>query len=345
MDYSSLDKEFKRALYFVPHSKIETLFKVSLCFLLLLVAVLPFSLLKFKTENFLARIEYPEKIKTEEENLSSLLKDKEEKTNFLLIGIPGEPWPAPYLTDSIEIVSINEKKKEILVIGIPRDFLVKIPNSNYETRINSLYSFEKSPRLLEEAVKEITGIKAHYFLVLDLSTIEKVVDILGGIDVEVKEDIFDPRFPTLNRGYETFSISKGHRHLDGRTTIKYIRSRHQIDGDFGRIKRQQQVMEAIREKALKLNILSETSKIFSIFNKVKENTNLGLRELKGLIKIAQDIPNAKVEYFLLNAGKKDSLLSYQTTILGKNLASVLWPRKGKFDYSEIKGKIKSLLEN
>lgn len=345
MDYSFLEKEFKGALYFFPRSKSETFLKISFYFLLALVITLSFSHFKLKSKDFLAKIENSGNIKIKKENLSSSLEDKEEKTNFLLIGIPGKPWPAPYLTDSLEIVSIDKRKKEILVIGIPRDLLVKIPNSDYETRINSLYLLENSPYLLEKVIKEITGIKVHYFLVIDLSTTAKIVDILGGIDIQVKEDIFDPKFPTINRGYETFSISKGYHHLDGKTVIKFIRSRHQTEGDFGRMRRQQQVMEAIRKKVLKLNILSDSSKILSLFSKIRENTNLTLGELKELIKIGGDISDVKVEYFLLDAGKKDSLLSYQTTILGRNLASVLWPKRGKFDYSEIKDKIKSLLEN
>jgi anionic cell wall polymer biosynthesis LytR-Cps2A-Psr (LCP) family protein len=175
--------------------------------------------------------------------------------------------------------------------------------------------------------------------VIDLQLIERAIDAIDGVDVVVKEDIYDPKFPTRDRGYETFSISAGPQHLDGKTAIKYIRSRHQAQGDFSRIERQQQVMDAIRAKALDPKYLP---KLLTLFSEFQGKTNIGLGEIKTMAGLAKNFPEANINYFLIDAGKEDSLLVYGKTILGKNVASVLWPKAGKFDYSEIREEVRRL---
>ena len=354
--YYYLNRKFKKSLYFSPDKEIRKKFIGLLVFIFVLFGISVFSLSSFSSKQLTASIpihsdqgginsSLPLSSNNDSENeekLPPLLKDKTKKTNILLIGIPGEPWPAPYLTDSIEVISIDEDRKEISAVAIPRDLLVKIPGTHYETRINSLFAMEQDPALLQKKVKEITGLETQYYIIIDLGLIEKIIDILDGIDVEVKEDIYDPKFPTVSRGYETFSISAGSQHLNGKMAIKYIRSRHQARGDFGRIERQQQVMEAIKEKTISLNLLSDLPKIFAIFEEVKAKTNIGFGEIKTMASLAKWVPEKNIHYLLLDAGRQDSLLIHGKTILGKNAASVLWPKAGKFDYSEIKEEIRKL---
>lgn len=362
-DYVFLNKKFKKVLYLDPKEKTKKAVFGPLIFLI--TFIVSFSLcsylpLQFSSsapltasieENISQEVQSYNNISATptndaKENLSPLLKDNFKRTNILLIGVPGEPWPAPYLTDSIEVVSINEEKSNAFVVAIPRDLLVKIPGSNYETRINALFSIEQNPSLLQEKIKEITGLNTHYWAIIDLQLIEELINTIDGIDVVVEEDIYDPKFPTINRGYEVFSISAGPQHLNGEIAIKYIRSRHQAEGDFSRIKRQQQVMDAIKTKIL--NNPQYLPKILNLFLKNKDKTNIGIAEIKTMIELTKNFSDSsennssRIKYFLLDAGKKDSLLVYGKTILGQNTASVLWPRAGKFDYSEIREKIKEL---
>lgn len=369
MDYHSyLGLRFKKSLYYSPtKERKEQVIKFSLFSLLLLLSFsfLPLLLNPLVSNKLKAAIniqkinpgtalsetkETKQLLQNEnqatEENLSLILKDEKERTNILLIGIPGQPWPSPDLTDSIEVISIKQNG-EILTIAIPRDLLVKIPGLNYETRINALYSIENDPKLLQKALEDITGLQTQYWIVIDLETMEKIVDILGGIDVDVKEDIFDPAFPTVNRGYETFFLKAGPQHLDGKTTIKYIRSRHTQEGDFSRIERQQQVMEVIKNKILNLNFLSDFPKIFGLYNEFQGKTNIGLDEIKTITHLAKNIidnqNNLNIRYLTFDAGKEDSLLIAGKTNFGGKIASILKPRKGKFDYSEIQERIKQMI--
>ncbi|HOK35130.1 MAG TPA: LCP family protein [Candidatus Pacearchaeota archaeon] len=352
-EYFYLNQKFKKILY-LKDEKRKKIILGTLTFLIFLFFSFSFGFSLFRPSQLTASFNEVSSIneankeslknesspKIREEELTSLVKDKNNRTNILLIGVPGEPWPAPYLTDSIEIVSLSEIDKSALIVALPRDLLVKIPGSNYETRINSLFEMEQNPSLLQKKVAEITGLETQYWIIIDLQLIKNVINAVDGIDIEVKEDIYDPLFPTINRGYEVFSISAGPHHLDGETAIKYIRSRHEAKGDFSRIERQQQVMDALRIKALNPKYLP---KLLILFNDFKGKTNIGLGEIKTLINFAQDFSqeetSKKIKYLILDAGSKDSLLVYGKTSLGKNIASVVWPRVGKFNYSEIQSRI------
>ena len=345
MDYDFLNQKFKKILYKEPRSKKKEIVASGFLFAMLAIVFVFLTQYniglasfennsKLKSDKFLP-------LKTSTSELTSL-KQKSNKTNILLIGMPGKPWPAPDLTDSIEIISINNKTKKIITIAIPRDLLVQIPGSKYETKINALYSIENSPKMLQKKAEEITGLKIQYYLIVNLSSIEKVIDALGGIDINVKETLTDYSFPTEDRGYELFTIEAGLNHLDGKSAIKYMRSRNTARGDFGRVERQQQAMEAIRKKAGKLNLFSDFAKIISIFQEFDDKTNINIGEIKTMANLAKGISKNKIDYFALDAGEKNSLLLYEETLFGSQVASVLWPRKGIFDYSEIQTKITNL---
>lgn len=381
MDYHQLNQEVKESLYWSPHKKREK--RIFLSINLILIGII--CLLLLSIPSFKISVQIPSKIFAEKEraekeenttkqaNVSSATtennssqkqknenskdsskSDKTESsskesevqhTNILLIGIPGEPWPAPNLTDSIKVISLNKnsEKSSVSTISIPRDLLVKIPGSEMKTRINALYSIG-GIKMLKKKIKQIVGLKIHHFALLDLSTLKRMISIVGGVKVEVKNDIYDPRFPTKNRGYQTFSISKGTQHLDAETAIKYMRSRHQARGDFGRIERQQQVMKALRGKLSKLNIFSEFPKLVQIYKEIRkeDKTNLDLSEIKTLYQIATQMREKKVDSLLLEAGKSKSLLKYGETVLGGNVSSVLWPKAGKFNYSKIRERAREI---
>mgnify|MGYP001033912186 CR=1 FL=1 len=355
MGYSSLEEKFKDALYWDSRGNNKKFLIGALGVLLFACSSFVFwgSKSLFSNQNITSSVygklmENPKEetsAQRQEESLVPLSKDKNKRINILLIGIPGEPWPASYLTDSIQVISTNPDTQKIAVVAIPRDLLVKIPGSNYETRINSLYSLENNPSLLSKKIREITGINIHYYVAIDLKTLQNIINIVGGIDVNVKKPLYDSLFPTVSRGHETFSLSAGVHHLDGKTVIKYIRSRHQKRGDFGRIERQQQVIEALKKRIIELDILDDLPKVTALFKEFKGKTNFTLKELKTLISLAKKLSKGEIEYFVIDAGKPDSSLLYGQTLLGNKTASVLWPKTGKFNYTKIKERINNLLKD
>ncbi|MFH1129152.1 MAG: LCP family protein [Patescibacteria group bacterium] len=277
--------------------------------------------------------------KIDQTTLSQLKKDR---INFLFLGIPGEGNSAPQLTDTILIINSSPKGENPIAISIPRDLLVKYPEKNYYTKINALYKYG-GIEIIKTKIKEITDLDINYYLVLDLSGVKQIIDKLDGIDVEIEEDIYDPKFPAEYNSYETFSLQKGVQHLNGETALKYIRTRNQVNGDFSRIEHQQQVISAIKDKALKLNVLWNFPTILGLWNDLKQNaeTNIGLIDIKYVLKLIKKTDLSKIQFNTI----APPLVISDTKNLSGEIASVVIPKNGIENYQEIKNYINNLLIN
>ncbi len=277
----------------------------------------------------------------------SFLKDEEltlkgeenDRVNILFLGLPGKGNSAPDLTDSIILASIKPSTNQLALLSIPRDLLVYIKKEKRYAKINSLFAEnERNPELLTEKIKEMTGQDVYYYVALDITAVQKIVDALGGINVFVKKDIYDPQFPTPGFGTEVFEVKKGWRYFDGETVQKYLRTRYSPNGDFDRIEQQQAVIEALRKKIFGLNLLVDFPTLISIYKATKDNiqTNIAENEIKSFFEVLRNISYDNVISKSLDAGKKDSLLIADTFMFGSQRGFVLKPKAGDFDYSEIK---------
>ena len=276
------------------------------------------------------------------------LLQSENRTNFLILGRAGEGNPAPDLTDTIMILSIKNDENKVALISIPRDLLVKIPDSeNTYTKINSLYAGgDKNTRginLIKNSVEEIAEMPIHYYILTDLETVKMVIDEIGGINIFV-EDISDPMFPGPNYSYQIFSLKSGWRWLDGDTALKYIRTRNNENGDFGRMRRQQQVLRAVKDKVLSLNLLWNLPKFITIFYNLNDHvlTDLKIENVKTLAEIIKSIPGDSLIAEVIDNNPDNGLLTGDQVMLGGNVASVLRPRAG--DFSEIQKLVKYIFQ-
>jgi LCP family protein required for cell wall assembly len=281
--------------------------------------------------------------------LSSLLSSQEKITlegendgriNILMLGIAGENKPGKNLTDTIIIMSINTTTKKIGLLSLPRDLYTNIPKTTKYTKINSVYQYgldnDQGITPIKETVENITGLNIPYFLVVDFEGFEKIIDNLGGINVNVERDIYDARYPGPNYSYETFEIKKGLQKIDGATALKYARERHNDpEGDFGRAKRQQQVIQAVKNKAFSLktffNFITINNLLDTLGNHVK--TNIQLDEIKSFIELSRQVDTQNISTTVVDAWKKDSLLKVSHVFYGDTRAFILVPRAG--NYSEI----------
>ncbi|MBI5913040.1 LCP family protein [Candidatus Azambacteria bacterium] len=299
----------------------------------------PLSLTKIAF-NFLADTEAP-------------LKGQErDRINVLVLGMTGVPHPAPFLTDTIIIASIKPSPvrssiasngastSKLALLSIPRDLLVKIPGSGARTKINALFAMNgKDPALLAQTIETITGQPIDYYLVLDVSGTQQIVDSLGGLNVLVPDDVNDLAFPTDTGGTETFAIEKGWRYFDGATVQKYLRTRHSKGGDFARMRQQQAVIEALRKKVFGLNMLYDFPTVLSLYRTLTAHiqTDIGEKEVKRFYDIAQNISYDNVIHTVVDGDPKDAsaLLKSKTIELGGMPAFVLVPKTGDFDYYSI----------
>ena len=272
----------------------------------------------------------------------SALSDKE-WINLLFLGIPGQSNNAPFLTDTIIVGSYNQKTKKGFMVSIPRDLVVKDPGSNSYRKINSIYQ-QYGLEEIQKTLKKITGLSFDYSIVLDLDAVKEIIDQIGGIDVFVEKDIYDPAFPGPNNSYQLFTLKKGWQHLDGETALKYLRTRHDPGGDFSRMQRQQKVLAALKDKISSLHPLWDFNVVLDIFKTISNHleTNLSLTHIKALWAIIKDINLENINFKVLDGST--GLIVSDSMMFGNEKAYILKPTAGLENYQEIKSFITSLFE-
>lgn len=216
----------------------------------------------------------------------------EDLNDILILGRGWHENDAPDLTDSIIYGHYNASDPaSFTALSIPRDLYVSSKLLGH-VKINEVYSGTKNVsnedaafQALLETISTITGREVKYFAMIDFSGFRKLIDQLGGIDIDVPERLYDNEYPTKGWGYTTVDIPTGLQHFDGDKALKYARSRH-TTSDFDRSKRQQLIISALREKMLTLDILSSPSKIKWIFDTLSSSvkTNLSISQIFTLMK-------------------------------------------------------------
>jgi LCP family protein required for cell wall assembly len=187
------------------------------------------------------------------------------RTNLLLLGIDrreGSGWA--YRTDTIMVLTADPRNRTAGLLSIPRDLQLPIPTYG-EDRINTanVYGYLQGypgggPALLEATIAANFGIPIDAYIMIDFQTFEKIVDTLGGIDVDVPVALHDTRYPDPRPGdpyaFKTVHFDPGRQHMDGKRALEYARSRMSTS-DFDRARRQQLILLAIRQRALSLDAM------------------------------------------------------------------------------------------
>jgi LCP family protein required for cell wall assembly len=255
------------------------------------------------------------------------------RINILLLGVGGTNHPGGNLADTIQVVSIDPKNKQLAMLSLPRDLLVSIPGAG-SNKINYAHAYGEQnpqktgggPKLMKEVVGNVLDLPIHYYARIDFQGFEKIVDALGGIDIYVEKSINDPFYPAPDMiRYQPFSISAGQHHLDGKTALKYSRSR-ETTSDFDRSRRQQQVLQAIKNKALSLGVVGNPAKIAELAQIVGVHfrTNLSTVEIARGLELSRDASQYKIVSKVLDNSPGGLLVSVNEG------GYFLKPRSGNF---------------
>jgi LCP family protein required for cell wall assembly len=184
--------------------------------------------------------------------------------NILLMGIdqrPDETMPGgdPGRTDSMILVSLDFDTHQVSMVSIPRDGFVVIPGHGNE-RVNAAYTFGEldkkggGPTLAERTVEQLFGVHIDRYALVDIRSMQEVIDTLGGVWIDNPQRLVDAQYPTEDYRTIKIDIPAGRQLMDGVTAVEYARTRHP-DSDYGRQARQQQVLLAIRDRALQIDVL------------------------------------------------------------------------------------------
>lgn len=233
-------------------------------------------------------------------NPSEKLQGEENgQINILLLGIGGEGHSGGQLTDTIMIASLKPQTHEAALLSIPRDLYVEVTNTNIKSKINAVKALgdktaqKNGIELLEQTVEEVSGLHIDYYVQLDFAGFTKIIDSVGGIDVYLENDINDTAYPDSGYGYDPFYIKKGWHHLDGATALKVARSRHSTMGDFDRIKRQQEIIKAFRQKIYEKYSNADIKAFSDILSALSSNlkTDIEMREIPRFYSVVKEIKN------------------------------------------------------
>ena len=235
-------------------------------------------------------------------NRTKLLGEESGRVNVLLLGIPGEGpgVEGPNLTDTIMTASLNVSDKSGLLFSLPRDLFVKVPEYG-DSKLNAVYEIGNSQdgaeggKLAADVIGQVLGLDIPYYVRIDFSGFAKVIDELGGINVTVDKDLYDDKYPGPNKSYEVVDIKAGTYTMDGAMALKYARSR-QSTSDFDRARRQQQVMLAMRDKAMETNLIANPTKALALLDILKDSiqTNLTIPEMKRALELTKDFDATKL---------------------------------------------------
>lgn len=282
----------------------------------------------------------------------SLEGEAGDRINFLLLGIGGKNHEAGELTDTIILASLKPSTMEAGLISIPRDLLVPISGYGWY-KINSANAFGEMReegmgiKLAKETVENITGENIHYYIKVDFAGFEKFIDILGGVCLDIENNLDDYQYPIkgkendypISSRYKYLHIEKGRQCMDGSLALKYARSRHAVGregSDFARAKRQQNLIGAVKEKTISYKTFLNPQKIIQILNNLNENikTNLTVSEIVRLIKMSKGIDIGKVVMRVLDNSIEGPLTDNFIELEEGGNMYALTTRTG--DFSEIK---------
>jgi LCP family protein required for cell wall assembly len=161
-------------------------------------------------------------------------------TTLLLLGVDSKAGE-PARSDTIMLMRFNPRTHTINQLSIPRDTRVQLPNGSYD-KINSAM-FWVGPSMAVQAVKRFLGIDVNHVMVVDFKGFPRLVDAVGGVDMNVPKTI-----STIAGGHGRIVVFKqGMYHFDGKYAMIYVRIRY-ADDDFHRAARQQQFVQALQKK-------------------------------------------------------------------------------------------------
>jgi LCP family protein required for cell wall assembly len=227
----------------------------------------------------------------------------EDRVNILLIGVGGDKHPGGGhdLADAILLVSLKPSTRQVALVSVPRDLYLRIGRYG-KHRLNTAHSIGEQSGypgggagLTTDVVSDVFQQPVHAFIRVDFAAFEKVIDDIGGVDINVQRGFYDFLF------HDRFEA--GPQHMDGKRALRYARYRY-IDGpegdNYARELRQQQVIDAIQEKlrsrgAGDILALVKTAKTLSRYT----DTNLTTAQMVWLYRDFHGVSDANVRHVSL----------------------------------------------
>ncbi len=271
----------------------------------------------------------------------NLKETPEKRVNLLILGVGGGNHDGPNLADTIIFTSIDPKQKQVSLVSLPRDLWVP----QISAKVNQAYVAGEDKtagtglKTAKALIGNILGQQIDYVLKIDFQGFEKAVDTMGGLSVDVARTFDDYAYPVAGQEanpcgntddqiaslsaeiasgsateldafpcrYEHLHFTKGKTTMDGKTALKYVRSRHAVGpegSDFARSQRQAKVISAFKEKLFSAGTVLNPAKIISLVNILQGSIEMDIKddEYDDFVRLANKMKDAKISSITIDEG-------------------------------------------
>jgi LCP family protein required for cell wall assembly len=267
------------------------------------------------------------------------------RLNLLLIGSDNGPGRWSLRTDTMMVLSVEVDTGRTALFGIPRNMVnVPLPPESanafpcrcFPNLLNGLYVYAmghpnqfpggdaRGFRAVTGAVQELVGVRLDGMIGVSLNGFVSLVDAIGGLWIDVPHALYDDHYPLEDGSRDiVISIQAGCQKLSGRMALAYARSRHQ-DSDYGRMKRQQLVVVALRQQLDPLKLLPRAADLLEI---ARDNlfTTLKRSEIADLARLARKVDPKKIKSYTFVPPK------YPSYLRNSEIGSIRKAVRGVFD--------------
>jgi LCP family protein required for cell wall assembly len=213
--------------------------------------------------------------------------ERGKQINILFMGIDARKMETNSRSDTMILASIDTKANKIAMVWIPRDTRVEVKR-NYYDKINSV-NYLQGPEAACKVVGDLLDIRVDHYVVTNFAGFAKIIDILGGVTLDVETDMFhkDPD-PQLR-----INLSQGIQKLNGQNALGYVRYRGTPTADIGRTGRQQKFIKALADEMLQGKTILKLPELLPELAK-NIHTNIPLSDMMAMAKLAKDFDSLEI---------------------------------------------------
>jgi len=283
-----------------------------------------------------------------------LVGEDNDRVNVMLLGIGGEGHDGAYLTDTMIVASLKPSTKQVALISIPRDLTAPVSGWKKINSINA-YAEQQNPgsgsEVTTKAIDELLQTPITYYVRVDFEGFKRIIDEIGGVDITVENTFDDYTYPIAGQEdnpnyysrFEHLHFNAGPQHMDGSLALKYARSRHSLGAegsDFARARRQQLVLEAVKEKLLSRQTLLNPVVLGKLIGELNKDisTNLNTWEMIRIWNLFKDVDRGQIINKVLSDAPDGFLVSGR----GQDGAYILTPKSGNF--TEIQNMVQAVFD-
>ncbi len=231
----------------------------------------------------------------------------------------GEWDPGSHRSDTIIVMHITAERDEAYLISVPRDAWVEVEGLGM-AKINAAFA-EGGPSLYVQTLEQFTGLRMDHLAIIDWEGFRELTTAIGGVPVYIPEDVYDPS--------QKVQWTKGVEELEGKRALQYVRMRYGLEnGDFDRIRRQQNFLRAFMKKMLSngttSNPIKLTNSVEAIVKYLTVDSEFSNGDLRSLALSLRSLEEKDVTFVTVPLARYDTIDGQSVVIVDEKKKKALF---------------------